>query len=60
MVVKLVPALFKDTLTVGCVMAAVQTPIVVLLKKKRKSSHQNATLASQIYGGISSVLNGEN
>lgn len=41
MVVKLVPALFKDTLTVGCVMAAVQTPIVVLLKKKRKSSHQN-------------------
>lgn len=46
MVVKLVPALFKDTLTVGCVMATIQTPIVVLLKKKRKSSHQNVILCN--------------
>lgn len=35
-VIKLVPALFEDILTVGCVMAAIQTPVVVLVVKKTR------------------------
>lgn len=36
MVIELVPALFLAVLTVGCVMAAVQTAVVVLRAEKKK------------------------
>lgn len=37
-VIKLVPALFESILTVGCVMAAIQTPVVVLVMEKKMLS----------------------
>lgn len=42
-VVKLVPALFEAVLTIGCVMATVQSPIVVLVRKRNKLEAINAT-----------------
>lgn len=40
MVIKLEPALFEDILTVGCVMATIQTSVVVLAVKE-KQTHLN-------------------
>lgn len=36
MVIKLVPALFEAVLTVGCVVAAIQTPVVVLVAERKE------------------------
>lgn len=52
-VIKLVPTLFKGTLTVGCVMATIQTPIVVLWAKKGRSSHQNINNTDILYSSYS-------
>lgn len=37
-IIKLEPALFEDILTVGCVMATIQTSIVVLAIKEKHTS----------------------